>query len=120
MDKNRELDLQVREVPVLKLVHQHTETCRGWACPLTLRVWSGRDFHGVGQRTGDQPLTVEDHHGFGLERAEDTLQPIRIPQSGVGGDEDVNLRKGEREGWAEFNGGGAPLAAVRQRNHLCY
>ena len=60
-------------------------------CRPTLPVRSGRDLRRVGQRTGDQPLTAEDHHGIAGEIAENAHQRIRRPQSRVSGDVDINL-----------------------------
>lgn len=74
------------------------------ACPPTLLVRSGWDFHGVGQRTGDQNRPVKVHHGFADEMAENTPQPIRGPQSGVGGDVDVDLKKECRKRRGGING----------------
>lgn len=57
-------------------------------------VGSGRDFRGVGQRTGDLHLTVlDDDHGAADEGVELTLQPIRGPQCGESRYVDVDLEK---------------------------
>lgn len=63
------------------------------ACRPTLPVGSGRDLRRVGQSTGDQPLTAEDHHGVAGEIAENAHQRIRRPQSRVSGDVDINLEE---------------------------
>lgn len=54
-------------------------------------VWSGWDFHGVGQRAGDQRLTIEERVTGEFSKL--TPEPIRPSQSGVGGDEDVHLEE---------------------------
>lgn len=74
-------------------------------CPLTLLVGSGRDFPGVGQRTGDMHLTVDAHHGCADDSAEDTLQGIRRHQPGEGGYADVDLEEErKKEGKSEYRG----------------
>ncbi len=72
--------------------------------PPTLLVWSGWDFRGFGQRTGDLHLAAKDRHGSSDGRAENTLQRIRRPQSGEGGYVDINLEKGWEKTVCGING----------------
>lgn len=85
-------------------------------CPRTLLVRSGWDFHRVRQRTDNQRLIVGGHHGVADKTTEKTLQPIRILQTGLGGNVDVDLKEEGRGRGGEINGdaeGGRSAAKSR-------